>query len=196
MENFALSRQISDGLSPPLARNWKYMEVITLLFRKPWAFIGFVQTQIPFGVQDIFHLNNSDKTKNPNELKSQTSVVKILFTWKHSFQHIVRFPLLYSDDLIDVIVTPLGDLLDMMFDQSLRFCTKFLQYLKMIGDMFWDMTWVLTRDLIQVLPTYIYGSNTEASKTKLEGLSRAGVGFQSEGYPDRKECECSCVLGS
>ena len=81
-----------------------------------------------------------------------------------------------------MIVTPLGDLLDMMFDKSLRFCTKFLQYLKMIGDMFWDMTWVLTRDLVQVLPTYRYGSNTVASKTKLEGLSMAGVGFQSEGY--------------
>ena len=93
-------------------------------------------------------------------------------------------------------MTPLGDLLDMMSDQSLRFRTKFLQYLKMIRDMFWDMTWVLTRDLVQDLPTNIYGSYTVASKTKLEGLSRAGVGFQSEGYPDRKECERSCVLGS
>ena len=86
------------------------------------------------------------------------------------------------DDLIDVIVTPLGDLLDMMFDQSLRFCTKFLQYFKMIRDMFWDMTWVLTRDLIQDLPTNIYGSYTVASKTKLEGLSMAEVGFKSVGY--------------
>ena len=148
----SLGGQISDGLlSPYYCRPLEIGNIWKLLLLWDENFehsLDSFKHKFLLEYRIFFHLNNSDKTKNPNELKSQTSVVKILFTWKHSFQHIVRFPLLYSDDLIDVIVTPLGDLLDMMFDKSLRFCTKFLQYLKMIGDMFWDMTWVLTRDLI------------------------------------------------
>ena len=64
------------------ARNWKYMELIAALLSDEnfEHSLDSFKHKFLLEYRIFFHLNNSDKTKNPNELKSQTSVVKILFT--------------------------------------------------------------------------------------------------------------------
>ena len=86
----SLGGQISDGLLSPYY--WRPLEIgniwkLLLLWDENFEHsLDSFKHKFLLEYRIFFHLNNSDKTKNPNELKSQTSVVKILFTWKHSFQ--------------------------------------------------------------------------------------------------------------